>query len=173
MILYSFLRSNPINAQDWDRPGHAIGKVFTQGDLILLELDRGVLGKANLFDLSGRTLRFTPDGTAFRAENTALQWDSNFGSELKDPHVTLSNFAFPFSGKTWNSLFIDMQGAITFGAEQSGLRGGVPIGRFDQLAEAAPRLVNTVPAMCVFLKPRMSGARYVKNCPIGLLSPGI
>ena len=37
------------------------------------------------------------------------------------------------------------------------------IGRFDQLADAGRNIVNTVPAICVFLKPRMSGARHVKE----------
>src|SRR5579875_3575725 len=139
LFLYSFLPLNPTNAQDWDRPGHPIGKVSTRGDLVLLELDKDVLGKANLFDLSGRTLRFTPEGAAYRADNVALQWDSEFGSELKDPHVTLPNFAFPYSGKSWTSFFVDTQGAISFGTEPSGHRGGIPLGRFDQLAEAAPK----------------------------------
>jgi hypothetical protein len=36
--------------------GHPIAKVSTTGDLILLELNDGVLGQSKLFDLSGRTL---------------------------------------------------------------------------------------------------------------------
>ena len=59
-------------------------------------------------------------------------------------------------------------GSIAFVAPQGvagrgGRGGGVTIGRFDQLAEAARTLINTVPAICVFLKPRMSGTRYVKE----------
>jgi len=50
------------SAQQDDEPGHPIGKVSTKGDLIVMELDDGALGKANLFDLTGRTLRFTPAG---------------------------------------------------------------------------------------------------------------
>ena len=37
------------------------------------------------------------------------------------------------------------------------------IGRFDQLQEAARKLVNSQPAICVFMKPRMSGTRHVKE----------
>ena len=80
-------------------PGKNIGTVSTQGDLILLTLDEGALGHANLFDLSRRTLRFTPDGSGYRVENVALQWDPEFGAEITDPQVTLKNFTFPFSGK--------------------------------------------------------------------------
>jgi hypothetical protein len=32
-------------------PGHSIGKVSTDGNLVVMELDDGALGKANLFDL--------------------------------------------------------------------------------------------------------------------------
>jgi len=48
---------SPLSAQE-DRPGRSIGKVSTLGNLILMELDDGALGQANLFDLAGRTLRF-------------------------------------------------------------------------------------------------------------------
>src|ERR1043166_2657764 len=63
-------------------PGRAIGKVSTNGNLVVMELDEGVLGKANMFDLAGRTLRFTPDGQGYRIENAALAWDAEFGPEL-------------------------------------------------------------------------------------------
>ncbi|MGB8473183.1 MAG: hypothetical protein WCE61_03725, partial [Candidatus Acidiferrum sp.] len=47
--------------------------------------------------------------------------------------------------------------------DAAGRLGGVQIGRFDQLSEAAETLINTVPAICVFMKPRMYGDRYVKE----------
>src|SRR5215469_14648824 len=61
---------------------HPIGKVSTQGKLIVLELDDGALGQANLFDFVGRTLRFTPYGSGYRVDNSPLQWDADFGSKL-------------------------------------------------------------------------------------------
>jgi hypothetical protein len=156
-----------------DAPGHSIGKVSTQGDLIVMELDEGVLGKANLFDLAGRTLRFTSQSSRYRVENTPLQWDSEFGPEPPAAEVTLHNFTFPFSGKSWNSFSMGTNGSISFGIEDANGRdgsggrigpgGGVSIGRFDELANAAGSLIDTVPAICVFLKPRMSGHRYVKE----------
>lgn len=63
-------------------PGRSIGAIRTQENLIVMTLDEGVLGKANLFDLVGRTLRFTPEGAGYRAENVALKWDPEFGSAL-------------------------------------------------------------------------------------------
>ncbi|HYW69744.1 MAG TPA: hypothetical protein VE961_01840 [Pyrinomonadaceae bacterium] len=149
-------------------PGHPIGTVTTQGNLIVMTLNQGTLGHANMFDLTRRTLRFTPDGTGYRAENLTLQWDADFGAELTNPQVTLRNFTFPYSGKSWDSLSVGLTGSIRFGGPNSpnpgpANFGGVSIGRFDQLQEAAHTLINTVPAICVFFKPRMSGKRYLKE----------
>lgn len=62
---------------------------------------------------------------------------------------------------------VGVTGSIAFGPPPAGGRGGrgggVSIERFAQLQEAAPALLNTVPAICVFFKPRMSGTRYVKE----------
>src|SRR5262245_61203445 len=159
--------------QGRQEPGRSIGRIKTQGDLIVMTLDEGVLGKANMFDLVGRTLRFTPDGTGYRAENLALKWDPEFGAALSGGQVTLRNFAFPFSGKNWDSFSVGTTGSISFGsfgaaqggggAGGVGRGGGVVIDRFAQLQEAARTLINTVPAICVFFKPRMSGTRYVKE----------
>jgi hypothetical protein len=138
-----------------------------------MELDEGALGKANLFDLVGRTLRFTPEGSRYRVENEALHWDSEFGPELAGAELTLHQFAFPFSSRNWNSFRVGRTGSISFGTPQTEgspeLRGrsdgGVSIGRFDPLAEAASTLIDSAPAICVFFKPRMSGPHYVKELP--------
>ena len=160
------------HAQDEEiEPGHSIGKVSTDGNLVVMELDDGALGKANLFDLVGKTLRFTPDGSQYRVDHGTLNWDSDFGSQLTGAEVTLHRFAFPFSGKKWNSFFIGATGSISFGTREKddgpdGSRrpeGGVSIGRFEPLAEAASTLIDRAPAICVFFKPRMSGPHYVKE----------
>lgn len=168
------------SAQGRQEPGKPIGKVTTLGDLIVLELDQDVLGKANMFDLNKRTLRFTREGSGYRVENAALQWDSDFGSEISGPEVTLHNLKFPFSGQNWESFSVGSNGSIRFGGPATqpgaglgagdqvrgnfaGRVGGVQIGRFDQLADAAGSLINTVPAICVFMKPRMTGKRYAKE----------
>ena len=165
-------RGNVTYSQRRDEPGRSIGTVTTQGDLIVMTLNEGVFGKANMFDLSRRTLRFTPDGTGYRAENLMLEWDSEFGKEINGPQLTLQNFTFPFSGKSWDSFSVGVTGSISFGVPQSptagagfgGPRGGgVSVERFAQLQEASRTLINTVPAICVFFKPRMSGTRYVKE----------
>ena len=173
LLCGSLLHPGLAHGQEQDAPGHSIGKVSTLGDLIVIELDKDVLGKANLFDLAGRTLRFIPESSGYRVENTALQWDPEFGPDFSGPEVTLHNFVFPFSGKKWNSFSVETNGSISFGPEKSdsgpdtrpprGPQGGVSIGRFDQLADAAGTLIDNVPAICVFLKPRMAGRHYVKE----------
>jgi hypothetical protein len=151
------LRAAAAPQQGRQDPGKSIGTIRTEGDLILFTLDEDALGRANLFDLAKHTLRFTPEAGGYRAENTAFAWDSDFGEQpaARSP-VALHNFAFPFSGKTWDALTVDTAGSIGFGA-------GVAIARFDQLQVAAKALVNKSPAICVFMKPRMSGPHFVKE----------
>ena len=157
-------------AQRMQAPGHSIGKITTQGNLIVMTLDEGVLGKEKLFDLEGRTVHFTPEAAGYRIETGPLQWDAEFGAEMNGPQAALHHFAFPFSGKTWDSFSVGVTGSITFGAAPEGGRGGrggrgggVSVERFAQLQEAGRTLINTVPAICVFFKPRMSGTRYLKE----------
>lgn len=174
------LAQPPLRAQVREEQGRTIGKVSTIGNLILLEMNEGALGTENLFDLNGRTLRFTPSDRGYSVENLPLLWDSDFGQEITGSDVTLKKLKFPFSGKTWDSFSVGGNGSIRFGGTAAdagaGLGaadrargaaaerlGGVQIGRFDQLGEAASALVNTVPAICVFMKPRVYGARYVKE----------
>src|SRR5262249_3444810 len=121
-------------------------------------LDDGALGRANLFDLAKQTLRFTPDGGGYRVAHVPLAWDAEFGTPLqpRPQPVALHNFSFPFSGRSWDTVTVDATGSVGFG-------GSVTIGRFDQLQNAAKNLIGKTPAICVFMKPRMSGPRYVKE----------
>jgi len=161
-----------VQAQQSDEPGHSIGKISTSGGLVVMELDANALGAPNLFNLAGHTLRFTPDGLRYRIENTRLRWDSDYGNELRGAQVSLHRFAFPFSGRSWNTFLVGVTGSIRFAAEKDdrvdpyGKRdGGVILDRFDQLADIAGKLGNQGPAICVFLKPRLVGPRYVKELP--------
>lgn len=168
VLCAALLFSTVLTAQDGDRPGHSIGKVSTSGNLIVMELNEGALGKANLFDLAGHTLRFIPQHSRYYAESAPLQWDPDFGPAVSGQDVTLHNFSFPFSGKTWNSFQVGVTGWISFGQsespnEEGGRSRGVAIGRFEPLAEAAGRLFDSAPAICAFFKPRMSGTRYAKE----------
>jgi hypothetical protein len=162
-------------AQGRMTPGRSIGAVTTRGNLIILTLDENALGKPHLFDLAHRTVRFTPEGTRYRAEALPESWDNDFGAEMKDPHATLTKLEFPFSGKSWNSFSVGVTGSITFGelaaaagrAEREPLPpnrdGGLAVERYALLQRVGSELINTVPAIAVFFKPRMSGTRYLKE----------
>ncbi len=78
LVLSSLLLNFLSFAQQDDEPGHSIGKVSIKGDLIVMELNEGALGKANLFDLAGHTLRFTPEGSRYRVEDGPLHWDPDY-----------------------------------------------------------------------------------------------
>ena len=116
LIAGAFCLTQPsLSAQVREEQGKSIGKVSTIGELILLELHEGALGKQNLFDLNRRTVRFTPSGSGYRIESLPLQWDSEFGEELEGSNVTLKKVKFPFSGKTWESFSVGGNGSIRFG----------------------------------------------------------
>jgi len=162
-LVFGIVLCSVLAAAQQGEPGHSIGKVTTSGDLIVIQLDEGALGAANLFDLNGRTLHFIPDRGQYRVENTPLEWDSDFGAPLQGSEVLLHNFAFPFSGKKWTAFRVGTTGSLSLGESHSEADPGVSIRRFDALAEAAGGLIDRAPAICVFFKPRMSGPHYVKE----------
>jgi hypothetical protein len=158
--------------------GRKIGNVTTQGNLVLLELDEGVISNHNLFDLDKRTIRFTPvapkpvsrlvhrsdgvaevEGGGFRAENLPLHWDAATGSPLQGDTVRLTKFAFPFSGQTWDTLRVQNTGLIGFGGGYNNLG----FDRFIHMQTAGPAMVNKIPVIAAFMKLRMNGTRYVNE----------
>ncbi len=155
-------------AQNQQEPGKSIGTVTTRGNVIVLTLNEGALGKANMFDLAGRTLRFKKEAGGYRAENLPLAWEAEFGAEMTNAQASLRGFKFPFSGKNWDAMSVGVTGSIRFGEERAGGEGGgrgggVSIARFDALGEAGRTLLNRDAALCVFFKPRMSGKRFFKQ----------
>jgi len=87
-------------------------------NLIIHELDSDQLVPGNPFDLEGRTLRFSPDGTGYRVQTIPFEWDPDFGSVINNAEVRLTNFEFPFSGDLWATLFVNTFGNVTFGGDQ-------------------------------------------------------
>lgn len=173
LLFALFLTTGSAQGQSNDALGKSIGKVSVRGKLILLELNDRALGTTNLFNLRGRTLRFIPEGPRYRVENASLRWDSDFGPEIAGAQTNLHGFRFPFAGRTWDSFLVGTTGSLRFGQSEKDVKpdayghpeGGISLGRFDQLAEVAPGLGNNAPAIAVFLKPRLSGRRYVKELP--------
>ena len=124
-LMLTVLCAATAHAQFRQEPGKSIGTITTQGNLIVMTLNEGALGTANLFDLAHRTVRFTPDGSRYRVETMASQWDPEFGAPMTGSQAALQDFAFPFSGKRWNSLSVGVTGSMTFGdAAADGAGGG-------------------------------------------------
>ena len=156
-------------------PGHSIGTVTTQGNLIILTLDEKALSKPHLLDLEHRSVRFTPDGARYRAEALPESWDKVFGTEMTDPHALLTKFEFPFSGKSWTTFSVGVTGSITFGepaASSDRARrgmmpqnndGGLAVERYALMQRVGSSLINNVAAIAAFFKPRMTGTRYLKE----------
>jgi len=190
IVLLLLLSYNPLYAQGFQEPtGHSVGKVRAVGNLIYMTLDEGVFGKETLFDLTKRTVKFTPDGAGYRVETLPLKWDADFGAELSGAQIALKKFTFPFSGKSWDSLTVGVNGSIAFptvtaasataqgraggggaqGGGRGGMGGGITVGdRFAQLQDVARTLVNSQPAILVFFRLRFQGkpntpSRYVKE----------
>ncbi len=165
LVAASALPTARLTAQYRTTQGHPIGTVTTRENLIVLELDSGVVAPPNLFDLAHTTLRFTPDSSGYRVENLSERWDAQIGDTLDGSRVTLEDFSFPFSGQQWDSFTVGRTGTIAFGVPENdaGRASGLTVGRFAELREAAGTLVNGTPGIAVFLKPRMRGTRYVKQ----------
>ena len=139
--------------------GRPSGTITMHGEVAVLELDEGVVSEANLFDLDGRTLRFTPAGAGFRVENVPLEWVAEPGEPFEGRELELG-FSFPFSGSTWSTAVVDnSMGLITFGGGYDDLG----LGRFVHYELIGPAMVNTVPLIAPFMKHRMRGERYVNR----------
>ena len=154
-------------------PGRSIGQVSTHGDLIVIELDRAALGQPNLFDLVGRTLRFSPAGSRYRVTNQPLRWEADYGAASAGSEVSLQRFTFlsqdnggvrfpwerrdPFDSVRRRKRVISMR--------MRPFDGGIAsaIGRFDRLGDVGGKLGSRAPAISVFLKPRMAGPHYVRE----------
>ena len=166
ILLFAFAAAPDAFAQP--QPGHPIGTVSVRDKLILLELDTGVIAPEHLFDLDHRTVRFVPDGAGYRVETVKAAWDTALGTPLAANQVALHDFRFPFSGRTWDTLSVQT-GTITFGAPTARTRnargGGFYVDRFAELRVAAGTLLNQLPGIAAFLKPRMTGPRYVSERP--------
>ncbi len=95
---------------------------MTADNQILVELAPDEASRPNPFDLNGRTLVFTPDGSGGYARQVrALEWEEEIGGEVQNAVtsgtvVRLESFGFPFAGQRWDSFYLGPPGVVTFGA---------------------------------------------------------
>ena len=135
----------------------ASGQISTTADnQILVELTPEDAAPAHLFDLNGRTLIFTPDGSGGYARDVrALTWEADIGEPVADrAEIDLSSFLFYFAGRRWGSFYVSKHGALTFGEPLTYEYWGP--NWFATMREHANRFV-AAPTISPFYKPILGG----------------
>ncbi|MFM2126349.1 MAG: hypothetical protein RL328_2800, partial [Acidobacteriota bacterium] len=91
------------------------------GEISVIGSGNGVVGVRNPFDLTGKTLSFTPSGAGYTLANDAASLDtaaSQAGTRLAlgdDEHIQITlPFPFPFYGTSYTQAFVNSNGTITF-----------------------------------------------------------
>jgi uncharacterized protein (TIGR03437 family) len=98
-----------------------------QGNIAVLSDADGVIAHAKTFDLQGKTVRFTPDGSQYRYETVATTFDASavtggaLLSGLGDDDTRAVNLPFPFSyyAKSYTGVSVNSDGNLTFGVGDS------------------------------------------------------
>ncbi len=95
-------------------------------DIAVIEDAGGVVARVNLFNLDRRTLSFARNGAAYRYELGDATYDdaaARAGTrlELEDDDSRRVNlpFRFPFFGQSYEALYVNSDGNITFGEPDS------------------------------------------------------
>ena len=92
------------------------------GVVTALPADRLIYKPANFFDLEGKTVSFTPNGDGYAVAVDGLSWEQPglaasthqlLGADHQFEVVDLP-FPFPFAGGTWNSVYANANGHISF-----------------------------------------------------------
>ena len=130
--------------------------VTTPEGQIVVELGAEDIVPANLFDLDGSTLVFTPDGRgAYSRSVGAVAWEEDIGDPVGDrTEVEFLGSGFPFAGRRWESFFVSRYGLVTFG-QPFAFSGTGPScwGTMEEIAE----LFVTVPTISGLYKPMLGG----------------
>ena len=134
----------------------AQGVSITPDNQILVELAPEDTTAANLFDLSGSTLVFTPDGQGGYSRSVQpLAWEENLGEEISEEEEIALGFPFEFGSRTWDSFHVSKHGALTFGAPLA-YRYDDAANRFDTMKEIAAKFVTDATISPLF-KPGYGG----------------
>ncbi|HVN83000.1 MAG TPA: IPT/TIG domain-containing protein, partial [Terriglobia bacterium] len=89
------------------------------GNIAVVEDDGTIVSPANAFDLAGQDLKLTPTGTGtYRLSIQAGNINQNLGTKLSltddDSNQIPIGFQFPFFNSSYNSVFINSDGNVTF-----------------------------------------------------------
>ncbi len=132
------------------------GVSITAENQILVELASDDTSPANPFDLNGRTLVFTPDGSGGYARDVRpLTWEADIGEPVADrAEIDLPSFMFDFAGSRWGSFYVSKHGALTFGEPLTYEYWGP--NWFATMREHANRFV-AAPTISPLYKPTLGG----------------
>ena len=136
--------------------------MVTGNGQILVELAPEDTTAANLFDLNGRTLVFTPDGRGGYSRSVQpVMWEDEIGPAVADgTEISFQGFRFEFGGRARSSFFVNRPGLVTFGERLS--YSYEREGRFDTMQKIAENFVTT-PTISALFKPWHEGTQHVAN----------
>ena len=142
------------------------GISITPNNQILVELMPEDTASANLFDLNGRTLVFTPDGWGgYSRKVQPLAWEEDIGEAVADGSViALEKFAFDFAGQRWDSFHVSKSGLVTFGGPFTYAYTDAE-NRFKAIHEIAAEFVNS-PTISPLYKPLFGRDRGFDPDPV-------
>ena len=159
-VVIEWTGSRPVRRTTWadsTRSAQSGGVSTTPDNQILVELAPEDTAAANLFDLNGRTLVFTPDGHgSYSRAVRSVAWEDNIGPAVADgAEVQLQSFMVDFAGRRWGSFFVSRHGLITFG-EPLRYSYWESENRFDTMSEIGGKFVTT-PTITPLYKPMLGG----------------
>ncbi|MCL4793486.1 MAG: hypothetical protein KJZ84_02930 [Bryobacteraceae bacterium] len=101
---------------------------FDSGDVAVLDGSLGVIAEPNLFNLNGRTLRFTPEPGGYRlsiADNTQARPRAEAGTPLEglgddESRAIRLPFPFDFYGTSYREALVHSDGNLTFRTSDAG-----------------------------------------------------
>ena len=148
-------------APDASPPAVALPTITDVGDgistssdgRILMELRPEDASPARLFDLDGKTLVFTPDGSGGYSRSVRpLAWEDDVAEVVADGTIVeFRGFDFEFAGRRWRRFHVSRDGLVTFGAPLT-YRYHEVENRFDTMDEIANKLVTT-PTISAMYRP--------------------
>ena len=159
-LLGVWMAANPLDAlaAEATRMSAIDGISITADNQILVELMPEDTTPANLFDLNGRTLVFTPDGQGGYSRSVqSVAWENDIGRTVADgEEIRLQSFLFDFAGRRWGSFFVSRRGLITFGERLTYRHHGIAENRDGTMREIAAKFVTT-PTISPLYKPYLGG----------------
>ena len=129
--------------QDSTHAARLGGISITPDNQIVVELAPEHTAAANLFDLNGRTLLFTPDGHGGYSRSVqSVAWEDDIGRVVADrEEIHLQSFMFDFAGRSERSFFVSRHGLLTFG-EPLAYNYQDADNRFNTMREIAGKFVD-------------------------------